>query len=218
MTFLQLQNLVVSWLDDKNFGYFTQTEVQMWLNNGQREVQKMLLQAGENWYVKCVETTLVVNQTDYVLPDDFLKLHRLEVVISGTAPNEEVQVLEQITLNQQDLFPNGASTPAGYYLKKERIILVPAPDTALIMRMQYSPLVADMTDSAEEPDVPVQYHEMLAVLATLDGLYKDTRDPGPMLQKKQYYETLMKQDAQNRRQDAPRSVVVTTSYGFETLY
>lgn len=218
MTFLQLRNLSLYSLDDLNGTYFTSTQVNVWLNNAQREVQKQLLQAGENYYVQRWQTTLVVNQTDYVLPTDFVKLHRLEIVMSGLAPNEEISLVEPITINQQDLFPNGASTPAGYYIKKNRLVLCPPPDTALVMRMYYSPLVADMSLDADVPDVPTEYQEYIAVLAILEGLFKDGREAGPFLEKKKYYLELMKHNASNRREDQPRGIVVTNSDGFESLF
>jgi hypothetical protein len=184
----------------------------VWLNNGQRELQKLILQAGQNFYVKRIYTTLVVNQNDYVLPEDFLKNHRLEIVQSGTTPNETVTPVTPITINQVDLINTTTGTPACYYLKKNRITLEPAPDTALVMRMFYSYRVSDMTLATDMADAPEEFHEFIAVLATLDGLLKDQRDPGPMLEKRRYYEAMLKNEAQERTQDGPRGIVETGSY------
>jgi len=218
MDFIALQNLCASWLDDVSFGYFTQSQLQQWLNNAQREAHKRLIQAGDNYYTVNYQTTMVVSQTDYVLPDDFHKVLRLEIVVSGTSPNYEISLVEPITINQQDLYPAGNTTPSGYYLTQDRIVLVPPPDQALLLRMWYAHTVTDMSSSTDVPDVPEQYHEYLAILATLDGLYKDGRDPTPFLAKKEYYETLMKQDAQRRREDQPRGIVSTHDEGFEVLF
>lgn len=223
MTFLNLQTLVSSWLDDRNNGYFTLPEVKVWINNAQRETQKRLLQAGENFYVKAVETptraaTSSDPGTDYVLPDDFLVLHRLEQVVSGTTPNEETSTVEPITVNQVDLFPNTPGLPAAYYLKRNRIFLWPPPDAVRTLRLNYSYLVADMVNDSDLPDVPVEYQEYIAVLATLDGFYKDNRDPSSFLEKKKYYEDLLKQQAEQRHQDQARMVVMTRNDGFENLF
>lgn len=211
MNFQNLQDLTVYWLDDLNYGYFTPIQVKRWLNNAQLEVQKLLLQAHSNYYLYPVQTTLVVNQADYVLPQDFLKLHRLEVVNSGSPPNEDVSPLSPITLNQQDLVPSHTGTPQFYFLKKSRIKCRPAPDTALTMRLYYSYRVAEMTLSTDRPDVPEEYHEYLPVLAAIDGLIKDGRSIEPLLAKKTYYDTLMRQEAEERQEDAPRSIVTTGS-------
>lgn len=209
MNFVELQNLTAYWLDDIDFGYFKPIQVKLWLNNAQKEVQKMLLQSRANFYLTPVQTTLVVNQNDYVLPNDFMTVHRAEVVMSGSPPNESLSPIAPMTLNQQDLVPNGTGTPRYYFLKKNRIRIYPAPDTALTFRLHYSYAVSDMVNDTDQPDVPSSYHEMLAVLATIDGLMKDGRDVQPMLAKRGYFENLLKQETQDRNEDAPRSIVQT---------
>lgn len=218
MTRAQIRTLAWTWLDDVNGGYFTEAQMNVWINNAQREVQKRLIQAGENWYVTRATTPTITNQYDYALPSDFLKVHRFEIILSGTSPNEETSLIEPITINQVDLFPQGAGTPAGYYIKQDRFTLVPPPDSVKTLRLWYSYLVADLTVDGEEPDVPSQYQEYIAVLVTLDGLFRDGRDPGPFLEKKRYFEELMKEDSENRNVDQPRGIVVTNSDGFESMF
>lgn len=209
MTFAELRELTLTWLDDVNAGYFSNSQVNRWLNNAQIEVQKLLLQAGENYYMKPVQTTLVVNQQDYVLPQDFMHLHRLTLVVSGSPPTQSEVPLSPITTNQQDLVPNQTGQPQYYYIKRNRLVLFPTPDTTLPMILTYSPLVGDMTLDTDLPNVPPQYHEFLAVLATNDGLIKDGRQIDSIVMKKKYYEEMLKADSIERRQDAPRSVVMT---------
>lgn len=209
MNLAGLQALTLSWLDDPKAGYFTLPQINVWINNAQKEVQKLLLQAAQNYYLKPVQTKLVLNQADYVLPQDFTKLHRLEIVISGVPPFEQTVPLAPITLNQQDLVPNQTGQPQFYFMKKHRLTLWPTPDTVLILRLYHSPAVVDLVNLTDEPDCPEYYHEFIAVLATIDGLLKDQRDPTPMLAKRTYYENMLKQDAQERSQDAPRSIVMT---------
>lgn len=213
MNFGEIKQLVWNWLDDPFSGYFTDSDVSRWINNAQYETQKLLLQANENYYVKCVQTIMAINQQDYVLPNDFMKLHRLEVIISGTPPNEALTPLAPITLNQQDLVPGGAGQPQFYFIKKNRLVLWPAPDSELSLRLFYSPRVVEMADDLEIPDVPEHYHEFLAVLATIDGLLKDQRDPSPMLAKREYYQKMLDRDADERNQDAPRAVTETSNSG-----
>lgn len=213
MTLLDLRTLVLTWLDDPNAGYFTTSQVNQWINNAQKETQKILIQAGENWYVKCAETPVFMSQCAYALPGDFLKTHRVELVTGGTAPNETKFTLESITIQQQDLFNMQVGQPRAYFLKKDRMVIFPVADADYqALRMSYSYRVLDMALDTEVPDVPEQYHEFLAVLATLDGLYKDGRDPTPMMAKKQYYEALFKQDAEERTDDGAKSIVITQSY------
>ncbi len=208
-TFQDLQNLTSYWLDDLQFGYYTQTQVQLWLNNAQIEVQKMLIASGQARYNLWVGTTLVVGQSDYVLPADFRKLQNLEIVLTGTPPNETVTPLSPITQNQKYLVDMGQSTPVCYIFRKNRIVLQPAPDTALLMRMTYTYLVANMVNASDVPDVPAEYHELIALLAAADGFIKDGRQNQLLLTKIEAYKTDLQQDAQERNQDTTRGIVQT---------
>lgn len=219
MTFAELQVLVSDWLDDVNNGYFTLPQVKQWLNNAQRETQKMIIQAFEGNYRIVKQTYTVINQREYQLPEDFKKLSRLELILSGTTfETENRQRLAKITENQQDMFPENVGRPQGYYFQGNKIILVPAPQQALVLRLTYLYSVVDMVLDADTPDIPEDYHEYLAVLATLDGLYKDGRDVAPMLEKKKYYEEQFKRDVEERNIDESRTIVQTMDDDFESVY
>lgn len=208
----ELQNLTASLLDDLKFGYFTKPQVTVFLNNAQRTVQKMLLQAGQNFYVKCVETMTDTSSCSYALPLDFLKLHRLEIVLNAGSRYETRFPLPQITLNQIDLLTFSPAQPTNYYFKKNRLVLAPPPQTPQTMRLFYSYLVGDMIAETSVPDVPETYHEFIAILAAEDGLIKDDRDASKLLNKKQFYEEMLKRDAQARGEDRPRTVNETDLY------
>lgn len=218
MTYAALSTLVLSWLDDEQQGYFNPTDVNTWLNLAQREVQKRLLQAGNNWYMKPVETYTVIGQTDYIWPVDFLVEHRLEIVTAGSGVNETRKPLGAITTNQSDGFNLANGQPAAYYIKKDRFTILPAPQQAYLMRLYYSPKVVDMVLTTDSPDVPEQYMEFVALLAAYDGFIKDDRAPTNILTKIQWYEELLKQSAVDRTQDAPRQVVQTMDYNNGNLF
>lgn len=207
MNFNDIKTLVWSWLDDPLHTYFTDSQVSVWVNNAQKECQKQLIQAGENFYVTRVSTQTVQNADTYALPSDFLKVNKLELLLSGTTPNEVRQTFTPTTLVQIDTISMTTGQPCAYVLKKSCLVMRPIPDTVYTVYMDYSYLVADMTAPGSIPDVPLQYHEYLAVLATIDGFLKDQRDPSPMLSKRDFYLGMMKQDSEDRTIDASRSVI-----------
>ena len=212
MNFGQLKDLTAFYVDDLNFGYFTETQVERFVNNAQYEVQKVLIGAYENFYVKCQETSLVSSQSQYFLPQDFLKVVRLEIQLSSAL--DDTSRIEAVTPNQKELFPNQTGLPLGYYLLKNKIRLLPAPDQVLTLRLYYVYLVTEMTLDNQVPDVPTQYHELISLLAARDCLLKDGRDISPVLEKKYAdYVEMMKSDAEDRTIDQPRRVVVTEDYG-----
>lgn len=213
MTRADLRTLISTWTDDMSQTYFTAAQVNVWLNLAQRQVQMMLLQAGQNWYMKPVETLTVANQADYVLPNDFIMEHRIELVLSGTGDQEARRPIAMITTNQQDFVPIAPGTPRAYAIKKNRITLSPTPDTSnLVLRLYYSPRVTDMSSDSDSPDVPEQFMEYVALLAAYDAFIKDDRDPSNIIAKKAKYEELLKEMAAQRTQDAPRMVVISDEY------
>ena len=201
-------SLIASWLDDPNQGYFTPAQTIPWINNAQRRVQMELLQAGNNWYVKPIETQLVYSQTDYLLPTDFFMEHRIETIISGYGtPNENRQALVPITINQQDLVSIALGNPTSYFLKKDRFTITPAPSVAYYMRMYYSPQTLDVAATTDTLDVPEQFGEYVALTACFDGFIKDDRAPENLVVKRNEYREALKQLATMRLNDVPRRVV-----------
>jgi hypothetical protein len=212
MTRAEIRTLIYSWLDDDAGGYFTPAQVNTWINLAHRQVQMLLLQAGENYYMKPVETMTVAGQPDYVLPADFMVEHRLEYVAGGTGPNEDRQQISPITTNQQDYISIGLGNPSNYYIKKDRFTLSPTPAQAWLLRLYYSPMVQDLANDSDVPDVPEQYMEYVAVLAAFNGFIKDDRAPQTLQAKMIQLETLLKQMAEDRNQDQSRQVVQVTDY------
>lgn len=206
----ELRGLTLQWLDDLNAGYFLPAQVNLWLNNAQKEAQKRLLKAGQNYYLVCKETVLVINQSEYVLPSDFRKLNRLEVIVSGWGTTNETKYsVTPVTLNQQDLLNMTPGDIAYYVLKKNRLKFFPTPNMPRNLRLFYSYMVADMVIDADVPDVPEPYHEYLACLATQDGFMRDGRVPDLILKKIAEYEKQMDSDANERLLDQPRQIVET---------
>lgn len=214
MTRAQISTLILSWLDDEKQGYFNTNDVNTWINLAQRQVQMHLLQAGQNWYMKPSETPTVIGQADYVLPADFMTEHRLELVLSGTGDQENRQAIGPMTTNQQDLVSLVKGTPTNYYIKKNRVTLMPTPSQAWTLRLYYSPRVVDLGSDTDVPDVPEQFMEYVALLAAFDGFIKDDRASENLLAKKVKYEDLLKQMASDRVLDQSRQVVTVNEYDY----
>ncbi len=213
MTLLTLRTLVSQWVDDPQNGYFTVPTLNLFLNNAQREVQKLLIQAEDSYYTKLVTTSTIQNQQDYALPDDMLKLTRLEVVASGSGITADRRLLQNITINQQGMVGPQSGLPVCYYWQKSRLSLLPVPDQAYPLNLYYDYLVADMVMDSDVPDVPQDFQEYIAVLAAFDCFIKDDRIPANISMKKDYYEKLLKQMAEDRDISGPRMVVMTEDWG-----
>lgn len=212
MTLLQLRTLCLDWLDDPQGSYFTQTVMDLRLNLALKELQKRLISANKEWYSQCVFTTTVQGQKAYMLPDDFIEVIRLERKVQNSNEYPNVKI-NPITPNERDAFLYQSGAPAAYYFEKDKIMLVPTPDAAYEIHLEYEYEAADMVLDADEPDAPIRYHEYLAVLATRDCLIKDGRPLDPIQLKLNDYEKLLKQNAVQRQADQPRMVVSASSGG-----
>lgn len=205
-----LRNLTLYWLDDVNGGYFSSTQVNVFLNNAQRQVQKILIQSGESRYIKAVQTTAVANQAFYVVPTDFLKVNRFMYILSGsTEVTEQYTDLQYITPNQEGKVGVRSGSSSFYTIIDEKFKLLPIPDAAKTMRLYYTYRVADMSNDSDEPDVPDEYHEMISLYAALDGFLKDGRDPALLMAKIGEYKKQLELDAADRNIDGPRQIVIT---------
>lgn len=209
MTFLQMQQYCSDLWDDPSNGYFTLPILKMRLNLAAREVQKRLISANKEYYSQCVYTSTVASQKAYALPTDFLQTIRVERVGTGTQP--PVYKLAAMTPNERDLYTSQYAAPAGYYFEKNKMILVPTPDAVYEIHLEYSYLIADMVLDADEPDIPLQFHEFVPIIAARDGFIKDGRPLDPIQVKLKEFETLLKQIADQRNADGPRMVVQASS-------
>lgn len=209
MTLAELKTRVSVLLDDLQFGYHTEAQVTTYINDAQKEVQKYLIQAGQNWYLKCKQASLVAGACEYYLPADLLKINRLEIVTSTSNGVDTTYTLEPITLNQQSLLPQQTSNPMGYVVSKNKIKLFPVPNTTNTIKLTYSYRVADLTLDTDSADVPEEFVEMISLLAFKTGALRDDRNTNQIDGKIAMYLTSLKQAAADRVQQKARRIVIT---------
>lgn len=209
MTLLQMRSLVYDSVDDPNGSYFTSTIVNLRLNLAMWELQKRLISANKEYFLSCVKTNTVSAQQAYSLPTDFYQVVRLEYYEVGTSATSLSNKIMPITPNQRDLVGSVTGDPQFYSLSKNNLLLWPIPNRIVEMHLEYNYQVAFMSADGDIPDMPLQYHEYIPILATRDCLIKDGRPIAPIETKLQEYETLLKQLAVQRQADGPRMVVQT---------
>lgn len=204
-----LRTLVADWLDDPNLGYFSQTVINTRLNLAARRVQQLIKNTHEDHYKKCVESSTVADQRNYKLPTDFLELRYLGVVTSGSGETATVQQLLPLESSERKLLCLKTGTPTHYDYEKSHLLLWPLPDSAKTLRLEYIYRIADMDDDSDEPDIPEEHHELVAVIAALDGFIKDDRVSAQLERKREEYEQWLAIDDEERSLDGPRQIVQT---------
>jgi hypothetical protein len=206
LTLLQMRTLVYDWVDDPNGSYFTSSTVNLRLNLAMWELQKRLISANQEFFLSCVKTDTVSAQQAYALPSDFLQLVRLEWYETGTSATSLSNKIEFMTPNQRDLIGEVTGDPQYWTFSKNNILLWPIPDRIVEVHLEYNYQTAFMSSDSDIPDMPLQYHEYIPIIATRDCLIKDGRPIQPIETKLQEFETLLKQIAVQRRADSPRMV------------
>lgn len=213
MNFTQMKDYVSIQLDDLNKGYFTDSILGIYVNNAQYEAAKMVVLAGEGYVSKPVCTTLIQNQRDYVLPEDFFKLELLYIIQSGTAPNESTTELLELPPSQSLQITYGAGTPGAYFFKGNRLSIYPAPDAGSAGKelvLLYSPKPLPLVNGTDVSMVPIEYHEYICILAIIDGMLRDGRDPTSYIMKRDFYENKLR-NAIERRSIARSRFVITSN-------
>lgn len=204
-----LQALVTDYVDDKSNSYFDLTTMTLRLNLALRETQKRLISANFDYYTTCVTAMTVAGQAAYALPDDFIQIIRLDRVTQGSGVTATTQKIMPITPNQTDLVFETQAAPSYYYFQKNNFILSPVPDAIYTLHLDYSYSVADMVNSSDLPDCPIQFREYIALIVARDYQAKDGRNITNIQTKLSEYELLFKQVAVQRGADETRMVVQT---------
>lgn len=211
MTVGEIKTYVSYLVDDLEFGYFTSAQLNRFINQAQLEVQKKLIRAGWTWYLKIDESlTTVVNQSDYSLPSDFLEINKLEYV-KNAGVNESKIVLNSIdALSESSFFAQYNGQSQAFYLKKDKLVLLPKPNIAGdTLRIYYSYRIADISADGDTPDIPKEYHEYLAHLVAIKCFIKDGRDYTLLTGVTKEIEKDLEAAAASRLQDKPRMIVLT---------
>ncbi len=213
MTKQNIVDFFLQLVDDTGGLYFNTTFTDMVINLAQEEVQKNLIMSGDLYYVKLVTAQTVAGQQDYIWPTDLLKLNKLEIVTSGLVPNQIIQPITPVTLNQISAFSQTLGTPANYVLKQDRFMLYPIPDTTnQTLNLYYSYKIAALTSPSQVPDIPEQYHKVISAYMGRMGKAKDDADPASINLIIGAFESEMLQLAEDRQYQQPRMVIETDTY------
>jgi len=176
---------VRSRLDEDTEGYWTDTMITRWLNEGNRDVAYRM----EN--LEATETSnIVANQHNYSLPSDYLKIKRV------TADSHPLSYIDFPRLNAYESKGTASTATTGnpevYYLWNDEINLYPTPSAGVTngLVISYYKSPATLADGADTPDNPEQLHYLLVLYACEVGLRRDTLDAAADRYLRRYMEGL----------------------------
>ena len=205
MTRIEMRELISYWADDVRQTYFTPAQVNVFLNNAYKTVFKQLVMAAEDHFLRSAYTLLVVGQQDYLLPSDFYNIRSADIYTTVPTVTGDRYRIEPVTLNNRDCYLKSGQ-PQGYYLKGNKIILRPVPDSAKYLGIEYIYTPTWFLSDGQTPEIPEVYHELIAINAAIDCFIKDGRDTQLLFDKRARYEKDFKSEADERIKQGPRMI------------
>lgn len=149
---------------DINVLQFTDATVIQWINDGMRQcaIDNGLLQ-------KRGTQNTVVDQTDYNLPADILRLHSVKYD-GNKLPIRTLEEYDKIG----SFDDTGSGTPVGCYVWAAKLTLFPKPDAIKVLIIDYIYSPVEVTVAGDTPGIPASYHSRLvdyclAQVAQQDG-------------------------------------------------
>lgn len=136
------------------------------INEAVAETYDLLVQRWADYYVTRVTLATVAGADQIVLPTDFYKLRKLEIVDSS-APSG-YRALRPIDLAESHAL--GSTVVAKRYryrLEAGNLVLMPTPNAVESLRMFYIPYVQPFTDDADTFDGINGYEELVIQFALL---------------------------------------------------
>ncbi len=151
----------------------TDAQLTTWINDSQRRICRA---HNFSFMESEADTTLVVDQRNYALPDASGSDLRFKVEISLEIISAGSDRLRLKRIYKQDAEKNDyyvstteTATPNRFAIQKGQIYLYPMPDTALTMNLEYYGFLDDLVDDTDTNDLVDDYPEVLEALTTSVG-------------------------------------------------
>lgn len=164
MTFKQLQDQVLSYMDEEGDTGTVLTNVKFALNEANKQ---RTLEHEWTWRMSGEQTlTLVAGDKEYDLPADFSGL--IYAVYRGT----NTQLRSIPTSELLEVFPNGewatATTPDAFIIRDKVLELLFTPQGGEVVVYRYFKGPTTMASDSDTPNVPSNHHGLLVWDALLD--------------------------------------------------
>lgn len=180
--------------DETATDFITTIELDRYINQGLRYVYGKIAQRFEDYFV--VPGTVgndglistVSGTQAYDLPDDLMKIVRVEHRAAGDTNDNNWRRMERLNISNDrldDYYPvrEGYSPSFGYFVGGNKVYLRPVPTTAFSVRIWFVPRVTVLSAGSDIPGVPDEFQELIAEYAALqclrksgEGIYKEASD------------------------------------------
>jgi len=151
-TFIELQEEVLS--HQFSAGKYREL-VKDWLNQAQRRavIESEMRVQDETYSISTTAET-----AGYELPADYSRL--IDFFNSETH-----ELMTPLDIREYDTLSKSSGQPYAYTTIGNSVTLYPTPNAVYKFTLRYWRLPADMVNETDEPEIPVQYHELLIAYA-----------------------------------------------------
>jgi len=181
-TKLQLRTHARVYLDEISEADWTDDQIDVEVNYAYQEVAAAVIDVYQDYYRSKSENDLEDGVSEYRLPDDFLKVRRLEVQYASTDGRRKATRYDfDANINAWDDNQIGSTSRPVYDLNGPyvRILPVPTEDVANGLLMFYiKEGVTDLSDSDDEIDIPNpnRYGRLIVIGAAAELLRKGQQE------------------------------------------
>lgn len=212
--------------DEEATGFIDNVELDRFINQGQRYVYGYLVQRYQDFFVvrgTSLNGGLIAvsaNINEYDLPSTMYKLVRVERRNANDSNENNWRKITRLNIgNDQinDFFPvrEGRDNGYGYFIAGNKMYIRPVPAGGFDLRLWFIPRAVDLSLSADEPILPLEYHELISEFACIqmlrksgEGIYKESIDQF-QLEMKNLVDTSV------HRNTEPEQMLVTDDQDFD---
>lgn len=221
VTLLALRTDVRSRLDESSARFWTDSELNNWINEGLRDVSR------QSETIQSFNTTItaVANQAKYAMPQDVIRVHRIEFVPSGATQTYPVQPSTYQEMDQVwgiNQLSQTMSYPYNYVLwgfpPNLTVQFYPVPATPGTFNIFYYRLPHTLTNDTDIAEIPEGWHDLVALYCEFVARRKD-KDTTWQDAKQLYDQTLTSLIERTRQwHDQARTITVGYNAVPEWLY
>ncbi len=226
MNLSDLRDSARSKADEEATGFIDNTELDRFINQGQRYVYGYLVQRYQDFFVVRGTSgnggliSVLANTNEYDLPSTMYKLVRVERRNANDSNENNWRKITRLNIgNDQinDFFPvrEGRDQGYGYFVAGNKLYLRPVPAGGFDMRLWFIPRAVDLALTTDEPILPLEYHELIAEFACIqmlrksgEGIYKESIDQFQLEMKNLV-------DTSTHRNTEPEQMLVTDDQDFD---
>ncbi len=172
----QLRTRVRQYLDETSEAYWTDTELNSWINQAYFYYYMWVVQTFDGYFTKDTLVSIVAGQAKYLVPSDFFKVRLVERVYDTfTVPLRVYDRMESANITSNSNFSN-LYLPT-YRFEGQNIVLEPTPDSNITdgIRLEYVPFATQMTLDTSIPDAGYleMWEEPIVIRAAISAKMKE---------------------------------------------